>query len=57
MPKIVIKLVILDISTLGDFDLLPMPADYSDQVIKNVLSILGVVPPVEDVTNDGNTQK
>jgi len=57
MPKIVIKLVILDISTLGDFDLLPMPADYSDQVIKNVLSILGVVPPVEDVINDGNTQK
>lgn len=57
VPKIMVRLVISDISLLGDFDLLPMPADYADQVIKNVLSILGVVPKVEDVTNDSNSQR
>ena len=55
--KIMVRLVISDISLLGDFDLLPMPQDYADQVIKNVLSILGVVSKVEDVTNDSNKQK
>jgi len=57
VPKVMVRLVISDISTMGDFDLLPIPNDYADQVIKNVLSILGVSPKVEDVTNDSNTQR
>ena len=52
-----ITLVVGDIANYGDFDLLPMPADYGDQVVRNVLTILGVVPPVEDSADDGNKQK
>ena len=57
VPKVVIKLVISDIANLGDYDLLPIPADYVPQVINAVLQLLGVVPEVTDVANDANPQK
>ena len=56
VPDVVIKLVVTDIKELGDFDLLPIPADYADDVVKEVLRILGVVPKVTDQTNDNNPQ-
>lgn len=55
--NITVRLVVSDIATLGDFDLLPLPTDYVNEVIIETLKLLGVVPPVEDVTNDGNKQK
>lgn len=52
-----IKLILSDISTLGDYDLLPMPADYATEVINKVLQRFGVAPIKTDDTNDGNPQK
>lgn len=57
IPDLIIKLVISDISLMSDHDLLPLPADYADTVVKETLRMLGVIPQVEDVVNDSNSQK
>lgn len=57
VPKLTIKLVVTDFSLYGDYDLLPIPADYADQIVMDILNILRPTPPVKDVTNDANSQK
>ena len=52
-----IKLVVVDVSTLGDYDMLPIPLDYINDVVKETLNILRAVPPKEDDANDNNTQR
>lgn len=52
----VIKLIVTDFSTLGDYDLLPLPADYAEQIVMQVLNILRPTLP-EDSVNDANGQK
>lgn len=47
-----IQLLVVDPSVIGEYDVLPMPADMEMDIIKEVLSILGARMQVEDTTND-----
>lgn len=48
-----VQLIVVDTEQLSETDLLPIPADMEEQVIVEVLNILGR-KPMEDNLNDGN---
>lgn len=54
--NIKLKLLIVDISTLADTDLLPIPADMEATVIENVLMLMRA-RQVEDKVMDDNTKR
>ena len=39
-PKVLVRLVVVDPSTIGEYDLLPIPADMEEAVVVKVLEIL-----------------
>lgn len=54
MPdQVAIQLVVTDVDQLGDYDLLPIPADYEATVIQEVLQLLQPVQ-AEDMVADQN---
>jgi hypothetical protein len=48
------KLLVVDATTLGEYDYLAIPAEMEDTVIKDVLQMLGAVKPVTDKVSDAN---
>lgn len=57
MPdQVNIQLVVTDVDQLGDYDLLPIPADYEEEVILEVLKILQPTQK-EDVYVDQNEMR
>jgi len=57
IPKLLIRLAVTDFDELGDYDLLPIPADYEEQIVQECLRLLGALPPAEvDDTNDANSK-
>lgn len=57
MPdQVNIQLVVADMDELGDYDLLPIPADYEEEVILEVLKILQPIQK-EDVYVDQNQER
>lgn len=57
IENVTIKLVLLNIEDYGDWDLLPLPADYVADINTAVMERLRPTPQKEDDTNDANTQK
>ena len=51
-----VRLLTIDATTLDDYDIVQIPADMEDSVIKDVLQFLGVVPKVVDKVSDSNNQ-
>tara|TARA_R110002050_G_C8788119_1_gene501828 strand:- start:233 stop:871 length:639 start_codon:yes stop_codon:yes gene_type:complete len=51
-----VRLLTIDATTLDDYDIVQIPADMEDGVIKDVLQFLGVVPKVVDKVSDSNNQ-
>ena len=51
-----VRLLAIDATTLDDYDIVQIPADMEDSVIKDVLQFLGVVPKVVDKVSDSNNQ-
>jgi hypothetical protein len=39
-PQVIVRLVVVDPETIGEYDLLPIPADMEENVIMKVLDIL-----------------
>lgn len=48
ITTVTIRLVVMDVSQLTDYDPLPIPADMEISVITGVLQILGVEPPPDN---------
>lgn len=46
-----VKLLVVDISLLSEFDPLPIPADMEDTVITEVLKRFGIMPPPNNVVD------
>lgn len=43
--SVTVQLLIVDVSTLGDYDILPIPVDMEEAVVKEVFSIIMNQPP------------
>ena len=54
--KLLLRLLVVDVDGLTDYDPLPIPTDMEDVVIKEVLTLLGAIKTKEDVVADSNDQ-
>jgi hypothetical protein len=54
--SVLIRLLVADFSQLGDYDMLPMPADMEDAVIRSVLELFGVYQKADKIV-DGTDNK
>jgi hypothetical protein len=57
VEEVFIRLVVADVSTLGDFDVLPIPADMESDVIMAAAQLLGVTPAPDKVTDPTTDQQ
>jgi hypothetical protein len=46
------RLVGVDISTVGDYDILPISADMEAQIVQAVYSLIVQAPPADKQVND-----
>lgn len=51
ITTLMVRMLVLDISTLDEYDPLPIPADMEGHVIEEVLKLMGVRKPTETVNN------
>lgn len=51
------RLIVADVSTLGDFDLLPIPADMEIDIIKEVLGLLMARGQNDGLVDSGKDSK
>lgn len=57
VTAVMVKLLVIDFSTLSDTELLPIPADMESAVIKGVLEILGVYQTEDNIVNGVDDKK
>jgi hypothetical protein len=54
--KLLMRLLVVDVDSLTDYNPLPIPPDMEDVVIKEVLTLLGAMQVQEDIVPDSNDQ-
>lgn len=54
--KLLMRLLVVDLDSLTDYNPLPIPSDLEDVVIKEVLTLLGAMQAQQDIVPDGNDQ-
>jgi hypothetical protein len=54
--KVLLRLLVVNVDSLSDFDPLPIPADMEGVVIKEVLTLVGAIQVQEDKVSDSNDQ-
>lgn len=51
VTEVLIRMLVSDVRTMDEYDPLPIPADMEEQVIENVLKLMGVRKPTEKENN------
>jgi len=54
---VILKLLVVSPEVLGEYDILPLPADQEEVIIKEVLTLLGALPQTSDKVSDSNNMK
>lgn len=55
VTKVTMRLVVMDISQYGDYDILPLPSDYEWAVINEVCKFYGVEPNPDKINDPGQS--
>lgn len=53
-PTVTLRLVVMDISQYGEFDILPIPADFEWPVLQAMCKFFGVEPDPNKIVDPGN---
>lgn len=51
ITEVAMRLIVMDISQYTDYEALPIPADMEMDIIKDVLEVLGVKQPADDIVD------
>jgi hypothetical protein len=54
ITSVCMKLLVTDPTTLGDYDILPIPADMEQDVITQVIQTLSTYQPKDDSVDNSN---